>query len=187
MTYSCAIFEDLDGDLKRGVRDATGSEALSRFGDSNQRNTEPRERGADRDELHEAQIRKLRHIINKADIHAGHRVLEIGSGWGSFAILAVQMTQCEVDTITLSVHQQTLARKRIAACGLEDKIRVHLVDYRALPEEWKGQFDRIVSIEMIEAVGRQFLDEYFRVIDWALRPKGGIGVIQSITIPEASW
>ena len=93
------------------------------------------------------------HIIRKADIRPGHRVLEIGSGWGSFAIEAVKKTGCTVDTITLSEQQKVLAEERIKAAGLAGRIRVWLMDYRNLPESWKGSFDRVVSIEMLEAVG----------------------------------
>ncbi|KZS93423.1 cyclopropane-fatty-acyl-phospholipid synthase [Sistotremastrum niveocremeum HHB9708] len=188
MTYSCGIFDELDGDLKRGLKDRSGSEALERFGSA--KIDHPTVKGAlpdpsqSADRLEEAQIRKLHHILRKADVRPGHRVLEIGSGWGSFAILAVQTTGCQVDTITLSVQQQALARQRIAAAGLEDKIRVHLVDYRNLPPEWEGLFDRVVSIEMIEAVGHEFLSTYWGVIDWAMKKKGGVGVVQAITIPE---
>jgi cyclopropane-fatty-acyl-phospholipid synthase len=97
----------------------------------------------------------------------------------------VQTTGCEVDTITLSVQQQTLAQKRIEAAGLSDKIRVHLVDYRKLPNEWEHAFDRVVSIEMLEAVGPEFMETYWQVIDWAMKLQGGAGVVQGITIPES--
>jgi cyclopropane-fatty-acyl-phospholipid synthase len=85
----------------------------------------------------------------------------------------------------LSVHQKNLAEQRIAKAGLQDKIRVHLMDYRSMPKDWEGRFDRVISIEMIEAVGREFLTQYFTVLDWALTKNGGVGVIQAITIPEA--
>src|ERR1700761_1338059 len=187
MTYSCAIFKDLDGDLQRAPHDPTGSEALPLIGTTA---TLPLSSSPspETDELQEAQLRKLAHIIKKLDLRPGHRLLEIGSGWGSMAIAACQSVPSQdlhVDTITLSVHQQTLARQRIREAGLQDKITVHLVDYRALPKEWEGAFDRFVSVEMVEAVGREFLDGYWSVVDWALKRAGGIGVVQSITIPEA--
>jgi cyclopropane-fatty-acyl-phospholipid synthase len=187
MTYSCAIFEDLDADVKKGCLDSLMSEPATVFAKPVASRTPPPPYSPSlgQDELHDAQIRKLMHILTKADVRQSHRVLEIGSGWGSFAILAVQLTGCTVDTITLSQQQQEFARRRITALGLEDHIRVHLMDYRNMPSEWKGQFDRIVSIEMLEAVGQEFLPEYFKVVDWALKPEGGVAVIQSITIPEA--
>ncbi|EGN98375.1 hypothetical protein SERLA73DRAFT_91705, partial [Serpula lacrymans var. lacrymans S7.3] len=150
MTYSCAIFDTLDADLKGG------------------------------------QLRKLRHIIAKAKISSNQRVLEIGSGWGSLSILIAQtFPGTTVDTITLSVHQQTMALARIKAADMQDRIKVHLMDYRAMPFEWKGLFDRVVSIEMIEAVGSEFIEKYWSVVDWALKEDGGVGVVQVITIPEA--
>ena len=144
--------------------------------------------GRTKDELYEAQMRKIHHIVRKADIRPGHRVLEIGSGWGALAIEAVRLTGCEVDTLTLSIAQKVLAEERIAAAGPEfvEKIRVHLMDYRAMPEEWEGAFDRFVSVEMIEAVGKEFLEGYWGVVDWALKKTDSMGVVQVITIPEAS-
>ncbi|KIM24907.1 hypothetical protein M408DRAFT_316976 [Serendipita vermifera MAFF 305830] len=160
MTYSCGIFSDLDADLHHHNKI---------------------------DDLYDAQMRKIHHIIRKADIRPGHRVLEIGSGWGALAIEAVRLTGCEVDTLTLSVAQKVLAEERIAAAGPEfaQKIRVHLMDYRAMPEEWQGTFDRFVSVEMIEAVGREFLEGYWTIVDWALKKENAMGVVQVITIPEA--
>lgn len=140
--------------------------------------------GTDLDELQDAQVRKLRHIISKAQLKDGHRLLEIGSGWGELAIQACNAANCEVDTITLSSDQKELAEKRIAAAGLSHRIRVHLMDYRKMPPEWEGSFDRVISIEMVEAVGVEFLPRYFGWIDWALKPEAGVGVVQGITMPE---
>ncbi|POW07859.1 hypothetical protein PSTT_07942 [Puccinia striiformis] len=131
--------------------------------------------GKDRLEL--AQYEKLDLIIEKAKIRKDDRVLEIGSGWGSFAIRAVERTGCRVDTVTLSIEQKKLAEKRIRQAGLEDRITVHLLDYRDLPNKFVTPFDRIVSIEMIEAV----------VVERCLKPKIGIAVFQVITIPESRF
>ncbi|WVR05790.1 hypothetical protein IAU60_002815 [Kwoniella sp. DSM 27419] len=178
MTYSCAIFPELDKDLSHGRQEERrailGAKAPGE---------EAEEAG---DELEEAQIAKLRHIIKKADIRPGHRVLEIGSGWGSLAIEAVKMTNCTVDTITLSAQQKVLAEERIKKAGLAGRIRVHLVDYRKLPETWKGAFDRVVSIEMLEAVGKEFISGYFGVLNEMLK-QDGVACIQVITIPEGRF
>ncbi|KAJ7625387.1 CFS1-like protein [Mycena polygramma] len=191
MTYSCAIFDDLDGDMKDGVvrSEWSGGQGLRRLGQSTTPSssapapTEPKS-----DELYEAQIRKLSHIIDKAKIRPGNRVLEIGSGWGSMAMLIAQTVPgTTVDTLTLSVQQQTLAQERIAAAGLTDRITVHLMDYRNMPADWEGTFDRVVSIEMIEAVGSEFLVGYWKTVDWAMKPLGGVGCVQVITIPEARF
>jgi cyclopropane-fatty-acyl-phospholipid synthase len=178
MTYSCAIFKDLDGDIKRDGLNRTPPDDVSL----------PLVPCPDfeRDELQEAQIRKLNHIIRKARIFPRQRILEIGSGWGSLAILiASSVVGTSVESITLSVQQQELATERIKAAGLQDRITVHLMDYRNMPPEWKGAFDRVISIEMIEAVGAEFLETYWTTIDWAMKKKGGAGVVQAITLPES--
>ena len=189
MTYSCAIFADLDGDMKSGVTDRgewSGGQGLKRIG--TQLHSESAASPSEfNDELHDGQLRKLNHIIRQAKILPGHRVLEIGSGWGSLAILLTQtIPGTTVDTITLSIQQQALAVRRIKAAGLEDRINVHLMDYRNMPEGFKHAFDRVVSIEMIEAVGAEFLEKYWSVVDWAMKEKCGVGVVQVITIPEPS-
>jgi len=130
---------------------------------------------------------KLDHIIKKAKIQEGDRVLDIGSGWGSMAIrIAQRIPGTTVDAITLSSQQQDLARKRIAAQGLSDRITVHLMDYRSMPPEWEGAFDRIVNVEMLEHIGKEYFNTFWKIVDWALKPQTGAGVVQVITIPEAS-
>ena len=138
------------------------------------------------DDLNTAQMRKVRHIISKARIEPGHRVLEIGSGWGTLAITIVRtIPGTQVDSLTLSVAQRDLAMERIRKEGLEDKIRIHLMDYRSMPESWKGSFDRLVSVEMMEAVGREYMDTFWKHMNWAMNPKSAVGVVQCITLPEA--
>ena len=134
--------------------------------------------------LEQAQTTKLQRFVRNARIKPTDHVLEIGTGWGSFAIEAVRSTGCRVTSLTLSVEQKQLAEKRIAAAGLADSITVLLCDYRnlATPEV---PFDKVVSIEMLEAVGREFLETYFQCIDRLLKRDGGIAVFQCITIPEA--
>jgi cyclopropane-fatty-acyl-phospholipid synthase len=134
--------------------------------------------------LEEAQDRKLGRFIQNARIKSGDRVLEIGTGWGSFAMKAVKDTGCSVVSLTLSVEQKELAEQKIDAAGLSDKIKVLLCDYRALEVPAEGPFDKIVSIEMLEAVGREFLNTYFTRVDKLLKKDGGIAVFQCITIPE---
>jgi len=135
--------------------------------------------------LEHAQQTKLQRFITNAHIKASDHVLEIGTGWGSFAIAAVATTGCRVTSLTLSVEQKELAEKRIAEAGFSDRIEVLLCDYRALPVPKEGPYDKVVSIEMLEAVGREFLTTYFECIHRLLKPEGGIGVFQCITIPEA--
>lgn len=144
-----------------------------------------RHRGFDYEEesLEEAQITKLCRFIDGARILSTDHVLEIGTGWGSFAIEAVKRTGCRVTSLTLSKEQKILAEERIDAAGFSDRIEVKLMDYRALSVPEKP-YDKIVSIEMLEAVGQEYLATYFGCIDKLLKRDGGIAVFQCITMPE---
>lgn len=138
--------------------------------------------------MEQAQNRKLRRFIDNAKLKDTDHVLEIGTGWGSLAILAVQEAGCRVTSLTLSVEQKQLAEERIAAVGLTDKITVLLCDYRSLPVPPEHQkYDKLISIEMLEAVGAEFLETYFRCVDTLLKSEGGIAVFQCITIPESRY
>ena len=134
------------------------------------------------DPLSEAQFAKIQRIISKAKIGPDDHVLEIGCGWGAFAIEAVRRTGCRVTGITVSSEQLKLARERVTAAGLDDRISIELCDYRKA----QGKFSRIVSIEMLEAVGHENLAAYFSAVDRLLLP-GGMAVIQVITIPDARY
>ncbi|POS87824.1 cyclopropane-fatty-acyl-phospholipid synthase [Erysiphe pulchra] len=142
--------------------------------------------GADVEEdLKSAQMTKINRIIREARIKNTDHVLEIGTGWGSFAIEAVRKTGCRVTTLTLSTEQKKLAEVRIAAAGYKDRIKVLLMDYRALPIP-KIPYDKIVSIEMLEAVGKEYLETYFSCVHKLLK-KDGIAVFQCITMPEGRY
>ncbi|PHH92095.1 hypothetical protein CDD83_8946 [Cordyceps sp. RAO-2017] len=133
--------------------------------------------------LGEAQIRKLVRFIEGARINAADHVLEIGTGWGSFAIEAVRRTGCRVTSLTLSAEQKDLAEERIRSAGLDDRIEIKLMDYRKLPIPSKP-YDKIVSIEMLEAVGQEYLATYFACVNKLLKKEGGIAMFQCITMPE---
>ena len=137
--------------------------------------------------LEDAQERKLKYIIHAAKLKASDHVLEIGTGWGSLAITAVKETGCRITSLTLSKEQKDLAEKRIAAAGYTDKVEILLCDYRALPTQKEGPYDKIISIEMLEAVGRSFLETYFGCINRMLKHDGGIAVFQCITMPETRY
>jgi cyclopropane-fatty-acyl-phospholipid synthase len=126
--------------------------------------------GAD-DDLADAQRRKIDRLLDVAKVGQGTRLLEIGTGWGELAIRAASRG-ATVTSITISVEQAELARQRIAAAGLSANASVLLQDYR----ETQGQFDAIVSVEMIEAVGANHWDEYFGTIDRLLAPGGRVGL-----------
>jgi cyclopropane-fatty-acyl-phospholipid synthase len=133
----------------------------------------------DGDTLPDASTRKLELICSKLALSANDRVIEIGSGWGGFACHAAKHYGCHVTTITISREQFVHARSRVHSEGLSDKVTVLLRDYR----EMDGQFDKLVSIEMIEAVGAQYLDGYFQKVSNLLKP-GGTALIQAITIED---
>ncbi|KAF1993664.1 cyclopropane-fatty-acyl-phospholipid synthase [Amniculicola lignicola CBS 123094] len=137
--------------------------------------------------LEEAQVRKLTRFIDNTKIQSTDHVLEIGTGWGSFAILAVQRTRCRITTVTLSIEQKDLAEERIRDAGLSDHITVLLCDYRNLEVPASGPYDKVVSIEMLEAVGKEYLETYFRGVDRLLKKDGGIASFQCITMPEARY
>ena len=142
--------------------------------------------GTDEEEtLEAAQMTKLNRFIDGAHIKPSDHVLEIGTGWGSFAIEAVRRTGCRVTSLTLSIEQKALAEKRIAAAGFTDNIEVLLMDYRTLPAP-KVLYDKVISIEMLEAVGREYLETYFGCIHRLLK-KDGIAVFQCITMPEGRY
>jgi len=138
-----------------------------------------------RETLEEAQRRKLRRIAEKARVRPGDHVLEIGCGWGSFACLAAKELGARVTGITLSAEQAAWARERVAREGLSDRVGIRLADYRDLPAEGKT-YDRVVSIEMLEAVGERYLPSYFETVDRLLAPEG-IAVIQAITVPDERY
>jgi cyclopropane-fatty-acyl-phospholipid synthase len=135
--------------------------------------------------LEAAQMTKLDRFIDGAKIKPTDHVLEIGTGWGSFAIQAVRRTGCRVTSLTLSIEQKALAEKRIYAAGFADRIEVMLMDYRALPTP-RQPYDKIISIEMLEAVGAEYLQTYFSCIHRLLK-KDGIAVFQCITMPESRY
>lgn len=132
--------------------------------------------------LEEAAVHKLDVICRKLDLKPGDRVIEIGTGWGGFAIHAASHYGCHVTTTTISSEQLALAKARVSELGLEDRITLLFDDYRDL----EGQFDKLVSIEMIEAVGPQFLDSYLNQIGRLLKPDG-LALIQAITMPEQRY
>ncbi|MFJ5264777.1 class I SAM-dependent methyltransferase [Streptomyces sp. NPDC088387] len=133
---------------------------------------------ADGDLLAAAQHRKIDRLLDLADVREGTRVLEIGTGWGELAIRAAARG-AHVTSLTLSTEQRDLARERIAAAGLSDRVSVELCDYR----EARGTYDAVVSVEMIEAVGAEFWPVYFRTLDARLAP-GGRCALQAITMPH---
>ena len=137
-------------------------------------------------DMREASIEKLDRICRKLDIGPHDHVLEIGCGWGSFAIHAASRYGCRVTAVTLSRAQHEEARRRVEARGLADRVEVVLTDYRDLGGEFEGGFDKLVSIEMIEAVGHEYLPEFFARCASLLRPDGAM-MLQAITMPDQRY
>ncbi len=132
--------------------------------------------------LRDAQIAKYESLCQALKLKPSDHVLEIGSGWGGNAIHMAKTYGCKVTTVTISEEQYKLANERITQEGLRDKVEVKLIDYRNI----QGQFDKIVSIEMLEAVGHEFLDAYFKKCHDLLKPKGILG-FQVITSPDSRY
>lgn len=132
--------------------------------------------------LEQASDYKKELICQKLQLKPMDHLVEIGSGWGGFAIYAAQHYGCKVTTITISQAQYDEAIQRVADAGLSHRVNVQLKDYRLL----QGKFDKLVSIEMIEAVGEQYLSNYFNQCRSLLKPNG-LGLIQAITIEDARY
>lgn len=154
---------DLSNDLFEAFLDETMSYSSAWFGDESM-------------SLADAQRRKIDAILDDVRVGPGSRVLEIGSGWGALAIRA-GLRGAEVTSVTLSLEQCEDARRRIAAAGLADRVHIGVRDYR----EVVGQYDAVVSVEMIEAVGAEYWPTYFATLDRLLAPGGRIG-LQTITM-----
>jgi len=135
-----------------------------------------------RDSLDTAQERKFALLCRKLQLTQDDQLLEIGSGWGGFAIYAAKNFGCRVTTVTISEQQYLYAQQKIHAAKLENRIDLKLADYRTLT----GRYDKIVSIEMIEAIGFRYFDTYFRKCGELLK-RDGLMVLQYITYPEARF
>ncbi|KAL0799526.1 hypothetical protein Bca101_054701 [Brassica carinata] len=136
------------------------------------------------EDLRTAQMRKISLLIDKARVEKDHEVLEIGCGWGTLAIEVVKRTGCRYTGITLSIEQLKYAEEKVKEAGLEDRIKFKLCDYRQLSDAHK--YDRIISCEMLEAVGHEFMETFFSHCEAALA-EDGIFVLQFISIPEERY
>jgi cyclopropane-fatty-acyl-phospholipid synthase len=132
--------------------------------------------------LEEAQQAKYARLANQLRLKPEHHVLEIGSGWGGNAIHMAKNYGCRVTSITISEEQHKLATQRVKEAGLQDRVTIVMQDYR----KTEGQFDRIVSIEMLEAVGAEFLEIYFRQCQRLLK-RDGLLALQVITCPDSRF
>lgn len=132
--------------------------------------------------MREASIEKYERICQKLQLSPGDEVLEIGTGWGGFALHAATNYECRITTTTISRQQYEYARQKFVEHGVEDRVTLLLSDYRDLT----GQYDKLVSIEMIEAVGHEFFDTYFAKCSRLLKADG-LFALQAITIPDQRY
>ncbi len=133
-------------------------------------------------DLEAAQFAKYESLCQSLKLQPGDHVLEIGTGWGGFAEYAAAHYQCRITTVTISKEQHAYATERMRKAGLADRVEVQLKDYRLI----EGTFDKVVSIEMIEAVGAQYLETYFRKIQSVLKPDGVLA-LQAIICPDSRF
>ena len=167
MTYSGALFKERSGvSAERGHNSAKESAALYR--------------DAATQTLEQAQVAKYDRLCQQLKLKAGEHILEIGSGWGGFSKHAAKNYGCRITTVTISEEQFKFARKLFQKENLTDRVEIRLQDYRLLT----GQFDKIVSIEMIEAVGEKYLETYFTKCHALLKPHGLLA-LQMITCPDS--
>jgi cyclopropane-fatty-acyl-phospholipid synthase len=138
----------------------------------------------ERDEisLHDAQLARMKHICDKLQLKPDDHLVEIGTGWGGLALYAAQNYGCKVTTTTISREQYEKARERVAEAGLQDRITLLFEDFRNLD----GQYDKLVSIEMIEAIDHDLFDAYFGKCSDLLKPDG-VMLIQAITIADQRY
>jgi len=134
------------------------------------------------DGLYEAQLTRMKHICERLQLTADDHLVEIGTGWGGFALYAAQNYGCRVTTTTISAEQYEKAKERVREAGLEDRITLLFEDFRHL----EGQFDKLVSIEMIEAIDHDLFDTYFAKCSDLLKPQGAM-LIQAITIADQRY
>ena len=157
---------DLGNDFYKSWLDESMTYSSAIFEDSDQK-------------LFDAQINKFKNLSNLCNINSNDHVLEIGCGWGSFSIFLAKTIRAHVTAITISKKQYQVVKQRVYEEELSDKVNVKLLDYRDL----KGKFDKIVSIEMFEAVGEKYWSLYFDTLKNNLKKSGKIG-IQTITIKD---
>ncbi|KAG8370324.1 hypothetical protein BUALT_Bualt14G0105000 [Buddleja alternifolia] len=136
------------------------------------------------EDLKRAQLRKIHMLIEKARINKEHHVLEIGCGWGNLALEVVKLTGCKYTGITLSEKQLQYAESKVKEVDLQDRIEFILCDYRQLPKTYK--YDRIIACGMIESVGHEFYEEFFRCCGSVL-VENGLFVLQFISIADEKY
>ncbi|KAJ3837358.1 S-adenosyl-L-methionine-dependent methyltransferase [Lentinula raphanica] len=178
MTYSCAIFDD---EAKGPTGDLIENRPIAPpRGQYNDERPPP-------DDLERGQMEKLHRIARRARIHSGSHVLDVGCGWGSFAILAAGVYGATVEAITISEEQKIVVDASIQAAGLTDRIQVHVMDYRDMPPSFHHAFDAVVSLGMMEHVGNEYMVEFFEKMSWAMKLENSVKVFTMTTVPDTRW
>ncbi|EPQ58601.1 S-adenosyl-L-methionine-dependent methyltransferase [Gloeophyllum trabeum ATCC 11539] len=179
MTYSCAIF---DNEAKGAIGDLLEERPIAppRRSYKDVRTIPP-------DDLERGQLEKLHRVAQRARLTQGSRVLEIGCGWGSFAIMAAGTYGATVDVITISLEQMQALEVTIEAAGLSDRITAHVMDYREMPESFHHAFDAVISIGVMEHVGIEFMPGWFKQMAWAMKPENSFKVFTMSTVPDTRW
>lgn len=179
---------DLSNDLFRTFLDKKTLMYSSAIYDAVKIPSSPTNKLAFRGSLEDAEVRKLDTLLDRAQVKRGQTLLDIGFGWGGLSLHAAKKYGCRVTGITLSVEQKALAEERVRTEGVEDLITFEVVDYRtfARRKENRMKFDRVLSCEMIEAVGHDHLGEFFWAVEQVLHPQGVL-VMEAITTPESRY
>ncbi|KAL0573694.1 hypothetical protein V5O48_008265 [Marasmius crinis-equi] len=138
-------------------------------------------------DLERGQLAKLDLIAKRARLTEGCRVLDVGCGWGSFAIHAARKYGAQVVGLTISENQKEVAEKRVEAAGLSHVVTILLVDYRAMPSSFHHSFDAVVAIGLLEHVGSEYMDGWFKILSWAMKPEDSVGVFVVTTVPDTHW
>lgn len=169
---------DLSNDLFQLFLDETMTYSSALFAEKGENSV--------RRSLQEAQIAKYENLCRKLELKESDSILEIGSGWGGFAVYAVEKYGCRYTGLTISKEQLEYAENLVRERKLSDKIKFNLVDYRSFVPEGGARYNKIVSIEMIEAVGHEYYEVYFQKID-SLLARDGLAAIQMITSPDSRY
>ncbi|KAF5329307.1 hypothetical protein D9619_009253 [Psilocybe cf. subviscida] len=179
MTYTSAIFDD---ELNGPTGDLSDARPIAP-----PRVSYSSERLCPADDLEKAQMAKMRFVCRRARIRSDSRVLEIGCGWGSFAIFVAATYGASVEALTLSAEQGRFAEQNVKHAGLSHLVTIHVCDYREMPKSFHRAFDAVVSLGMMEHVGSDYMGAWFKKVEWAMKPTDSVKVFNMSTVPDTRW
>ncbi|KAF5329642.1 hypothetical protein D9619_009268 [Psilocybe cf. subviscida] len=175
MTYTCAIFDD---ELNGPTGDLLDARPIAP-----PRICYSRERLCPADDLERAQMAKMRFVCRRARIRSDSRVLEIGCGWGSFAIFVAATYGASVEALTLSAEQGRFAEQNVKHAGLSHLVTIHVCDYREMPKSFHRAFDAVVSLGVMEHVGSEYMGAWFKKVEWAMKPTEEVDFVKKHIFP----